>query len=622
VFATPNLFDSARKKELENASKVYLYPWHFFSRDLIRNNNGSWELKRDKRANVIFRDLESRPYPCPPPRNTVMSFVNDHFTTFIRPQDRWNNANSNTNVPKWMQCIIDIDKANSEANSEIAPPVVPTSIPTRRSSQISTATTSTTTQQPASEMARQPAVLTPSQTPSQTPTSNSHKSATTSKQAPILRDVKYWKARAKHLEKEKKAMEENHRQQIAGLKRKYDEMMAQSKRESAVKDEKIKELEARIKQLEEEVEEMRVQLEECRLAKGGRPLRFADLSEGGVLSKHARAFTFFDTFEKNDAFLELLNYADGSEGSLPPGDGMCENLRPYSKVTMAERTGEKPPPSMDDEEYAAYLVRRNRARKEGAMTWKDDYLAYCIYVRAGTTQEFAAALVGISVGRMSDIFHEWNNVLDGSLKELFPRPTRSQMLKAFPCRTYEVDGHARNFLNLDATEIFVQKSSNNNVASSTYSDYKGHETAKFLAACDPIGCVWGDCVPDCNPGHISDVVLTADTKILRQVPATGTCKVDKGFLIENEAAAEGVVSDRPQKRLKQQVQQSSSDTALQQKSGNTRIVIENVNGGVKLDTRMLNVLIPCSQFGSISKVVRIAFLMQNFKKAIIQDRNI
>jgi hypothetical protein len=100
------------------------------------------------------------------------------------------------------------------------------------------------------------------------------------------------------------------------------------------------------------------------------------------------------------------------------------------------------------------------------------------------------------------------------------------MLRAFPCRTFEVDGHARNCLNLDATEIFVQKSSNNNVASSTYSDYKGHETAKFLAACDPIECVWGDCVPDANPGRISDVVLTADTKILRQVYASGTCKVD------------------------------------------------------------------------------------------------
>jgi hypothetical protein len=119
----------------------------------------------------------------------------------------------------------------------------------------------------------------------------------------------------------------------------------------------------------------------------------------------------FDTFEKNDAFLELLNFADGSEGSLPPGDGMCENLRPYSKVTMAERSGEKPPPSMDDDEYADYLARRNRARKEGGLTWKDDYFAYCIYVRAGTTQEFAAALVAISVGRMSDIFHEWNNIL-------------------------------------------------------------------------------------------------------------------------------------------------------------------------------------------------------------------
>ena len=105
--------------------------------------------------------------------------------------------------------------------------------------------------------------------------------------------------------------------------------------------------------------------------------------------------------KQNDAFLELINYADGSEGSLPPGDGMCENLRAYSKVSMAERAGEKAPPSLNDEDYALYLKRRNSARKEGSMTFKDDYLAYCIYVLAGTSEKVAATLVGVSTGRMS-----------------------------------------------------------------------------------------------------------------------------------------------------------------------------------------------------------------------------
>lgn len=192
---------------------------------------------------------------------------------------------------------------------------------------------------------------------------------------------------------------------------------------------------------------------------------------------------------------------------------------------------------------------------------------------------------------------------------------------AYPQRFLEANGHARCTMLLDASEIFTQQSSNVNVASSTHSDYKKHCTAKFLAGCDPIGCVSAKSVSEGNPGRATDGLMTKQTKILREVPFGHTVKVDKGFLVDNEAAAEGVLLDRPQKRMKKQVQQSTVDTSQTQKVGNTRIIVENVNGELKLGIRYLNVLIPCTQFGIISKVVRIGYLLQNFKKAIIQNRN-
>ena len=222
---------------------------------------------------------------------------------------------------------------------------------------------------------------------------------------------------------------------------------------------------------------------------------------------------------------------------------------------------------------------------------------------------------------MSNIFHEWAQVLDDALCEMFPRPTREQMLRAYPDRLIEADGHARCYMLLDAFEIFAQSSSNPNVGSSEHSDYKKHTTVKFLGATDPIGCSWKYTVPDGNPGKASDVLMTADTKILRQVPFGGTCKVDKGFVVDNEAAEEGVLLDRPQKRLKKQKQQSSVDTSQTQKIGNTRITVENVNGELKFGVRFLNGHIQVTQFSIISKIVRIGYLMQNFKKAIIQTRD-
>ena len=51
---------------------------------------------------------------------------------------------------------------------------------------------------------------------------------------------------------------------------------------------------------------------------------------------------------------------------------------------------------------------------------------------------------------------------------------------------------------------------------------------------------------------ISDVVVTNDTQILRQVPFGFTCKANKGFFVDNNASTEGAVIDHPQKRLKKQ----------------------------------------------------------------------
>ena len=137
----------------------------------------------------------------------------------------------------------------------------------------------------------------------------------------------------------------------------------------------------------------------------------------------------------------------------------------------------------------------------------------------------------------------------------------------------------------------------------------------ILGACDPIGCTWEGSIPDGDPGRKSDVVATKDSKILRQIFFGHTANADKGFIVDNEAAEEGVLVDCSQKRMRKQVQQSAADTCQTQKIGNTRIVIENVNGEVKLDLRYLNVLIPCTHFDVISKVVCVGYLLQNFKKA-------
>jgi len=83
--------------------------------------------------------------------------------------------------------------------------------------------------------------------------------------------------------------------------------------------------------------ETRMQLQQCSLQKGRPHLRYSDLYAGCLLEKYVHAFTFFDTIGQNDALLDLWNYADGSVGSFPVGDGMYTKLRAYSHVKMSKR---------------------------------------------------------------------------------------------------------------------------------------------------------------------------------------------------------------------------------------------------------------------------------------------
>lgn len=76
---------------------------------------------------------------------------------------------------------------------------------------------------------------------------------------------------------------------------------------------------------------MRAKIESIEQQKGF--LSYTDLKPGGKLYEFVNDFTFFPTYESVDAFLELINYTEGCE----PGDGLCENMVRYSKVSVAER---------------------------------------------------------------------------------------------------------------------------------------------------------------------------------------------------------------------------------------------------------------------------------------------
>ena len=83
-------------------------------------------------------------------------------------------------------------------------------------------------------------------------------------------------------------------------------------------------------------------------------------------------------------------------------------------------------------------------------------------------------------------------------------PSIGQVAGTLPCSFK--DKFPTTFAIIDGSEVFIQTPSDLHMQSSTWSQYKHHNTAKFLIACTPNGAV--SYVSPLYVGSISDVELT------------------------------------------------------------------------------------------------------------------
>ena len=133
---------------------------------------------------------------------------------------------------------------------------------------------------------------------------------------------------------------------------------------------------------------------------------------------------------------------------------------------------------------------------------------------------------GISVGLVSKIFHSWLRASSEVLKSLVFVPSMNTILTTTPLRS-------RRFKNMfgiiDCSEIFLQTPKYPELQSVTWSEYKHHNTLKFLVCVAPNSQIIY--VSPVYTGKISDKALTVDCGFLSKVPCHSTLMADKGFNI-------------------------------------------------------------------------------------------
>ena len=130
---------------------------------------------------------------------------------------------------------------------------------------------------------------------------------------------------------------------------------------------------------------------------------------------------------------------------------------------------------------------------------------------------------------------------------------------------------------LDCTEIFIEKPSELNIQSSTYSLYKHHNTFKLLIAISPSGAV--TFVSDLYPGSISDKQLTLRSGILNLFQPGDSLMADKGFDITYECMTHAVQLNTPPRVRNPQL--SKHQVITTRRIASFRIHVERAIGHIK-----------------------------------------
>lgn len=233
------------------------------------------------------------------------------------------------------------------------------------------------------------------------------------------------------------------------------------------------------------------------------------------------------------------------------------------------------------------------------------FLMTMIKLRLNLSDQDIAYRFGVSQPTVSKTFRKWINLMYIRLKPIIKWPSHEEVVKTMP--SVFVRGFKRCICIIDCFEVFCERPSDLMARAQTYSQYKHHNTVKFLIAATPQGVVsfvskgWG--------GRVSDKHLTENCGLLSHLQPGDQILADRGFTVQDSVGlycAEVIVP--PFTKGKKQLSRLENDTARQ--LSRLRIHIERVIGVIRqkytiLESTLSINMIMCDDETDISVVDKI-----------------
>ena len=220
---------------------------------------------------------------------------------------------------------------------------------------------------------------------------------------------------------------------------------------------------------------------------------------------------------------------------------------------------------------------------------------------------------GLSTTITSRYLTTWISFLYHHLKEIEWMPAVDQVAGTLP--TAFRDKFPTTFAIIDGSEVFIETPSDLHMQSSTWSQYKHHNTAKFLVACTPNGAICY--ISPVYVGSISDVELVRTCGFLDTLTDKPGISImaDRGFTIKDMLAQLNIELNIPP-FLEGQHQLPLQEVDKGRKIASLRIHVERAIGRIKTFS-ILKETIPLSMARLTNQIVCVCAFLSNFQPALV-----
>ena len=251
---------------------------------------------------------------------------------------------------------------------------------------------------------------------------------------------------------------------------------------------------------------------------------------------------------------------------------------------------------------------------------EDELVMTLMRLRLGLLLEDLSARFGVTTSVASRIFQKWLNVMFQRLKFLIKWPLREVIEENMPPAFKQL--YPKCICIIDCTEIFIDTPKNYKARSITYSNYKKHNTVKFLIGITPCGSI--SFLSECWGGRVSDKVLTQESGFLNFIKPGDVVLADRGFTIADDLAVYGAKLEIPAfTRGKTQLPQR--DVEYSKQLSTVRIHVERVIGHLKSKYCILKGPLPIAllkhrtdtSVANIDKILHVCAALTNLSGSVI-----